>query len=217
MAQHTLTARIREQKGKEVAKKLRNNNQIPAVFYGPGLDPLMLTVEDSDLRKLIKKVGGENIILGLQIESDKGSSSKTVMLKELQSDSVKDTYLHADFYEISMDKELTIDVPIRLINTPVGVKNGGVLQHVRREISISCLPDKVMESIEVDVSELDIGESVHIEDIELPEGVRSDQEGRLTVATVVAPTVSAEKEEEEVEEEAEAAEGAVTEGESESE
>ena len=215
MAQHTLTARMREQKGKEAAKKLRRNNQIPAIFYGPGLDPMMLTIEDSDLRRLIKKSGGENIILGLQIESDKGSSSKMVILKELQTDSVKDTYLHADFYEISMDKELTIDVPIRLINTPVGVKNGGVLQHVRREISISCLPDKVMESIEVDVSELDIGESVHIEDIELPEGVRSDQEGRLTVATVVAPTVSIEKEEEEVEEEAEAAEEAETEGESE--
>ena len=218
MAQYALNARTREQRGKEAAKKLRNNNQIPAVFYGPGIDPVLLTVEDSELRKIIKKSGGENIILGLQIESDKGSESKMVMLKELQSDSIKDTFLHADFYEISMDKELTIDVPIHLINTPVGVKNGGILQHVRREMSISCLPDKVMESIDVDVSNLDIGESIHIEEISLPEGVRATQEGRLTLVTVVAPTVSAEKGEEEVvEEEAAVAEQEGTGGESESE
>jgi large subunit ribosomal protein L25 len=101
-----------------------------------------------------------------------------------------------------MDKELTIDVPIRLINTPVGVSNGGILQHVRREIAISCLPDKLVDFIEMDVSKLDIGESLHIRDIELPEGITSLQEEKLTVAVVNAPSVSAEEEEiEEIEEE----------------
>jgi large subunit ribosomal protein L25 len=157
----------------------------------------MLTVDLSDLRQILKKTTSENIILGLKIESDQGSDSRMVMLKELQTDPIKDGYIHADFYEISMDKELTIDIPVRLINTPVGVTNGGILQHVRRELTISCLPNNLIESIDVDVSELDIGESVHIENIDFPEGITSLQDGTLTVATVVAPTVPAEREEEE--------------------
>ena len=204
MAHYTLAARKRELKGKGAAKKLRKENKTPAVFYGSDTDNLMLTVDSSDLKKIMKKTAGENIILGLQIESDKGSDSKMVMLKELQSDPVRDIYLHADFYEVSMDKELTIDVPLRLVNTPVGVTNGGILQHVRREITISCLPDKLVEFIDLDVSELDIGESLHIKDINLPEGTRSLQEGSLTVAVVIAPTISAAEEEvEEIEEEEE--------------
>ena len=197
MAQYTLTAKIRDQKGKEAAKKFRNNNLIPSIFYGPDAHPLMLTVDLSDLRQILKKTTSENIILGLKIESDQGSDSRMVMLKELQTDPIKDGYIHADFYEISMDKELTIDIPVRLINTPVGVTNGGILQHVRRELTISCLPNNLIESIDVDVSELDIGESVHIENIDFPEGITSLQDGTLTVATVVAPTVPAEREEEE--------------------
>lgn len=208
MAQYTLTAQLRENKGKEAAKKLRKNNKIPAVFYGPDVAPLMLTVESSDLTDIMKKSAGENIILGLQIETDKGSDSKMVMLKELQTDPVKDIYLHADFYEVSMDKKLTLDIPIRLINTPQGVKDGGILQHVRRELNISCLPDKLIESIDVDVSALEIGESLHIRDINLPEGITTSQEDKLTVAVVVAPSVSAVEEEEEEEGEEELEEGA---------
>ncbi len=204
MARYTLAAKIREQKGKEAARKLRKNNLLPAIFYGPGTNPLMLTVDRAEMRKILKRTAGENIILGLQIESDRGSESKIVMLKELQTDPIKDSYIHADFYEVSMDKEITIDIPIHLINTPVGVKNGGILQHVRREITISCLPDKLIESIDIDVSGLDIGESLHLEHIDLPEGIRSLQEGGLTVAVVIAPTVSVEVEEEEEEEEKEA-------------
>jgi large subunit ribosomal protein L25 len=128
-----------------------------------------------------------------------------VMLKELQTDPIKDTYIHADFYEISMDKVITVDIPVRLVNTPLGVTNGGILQHVRREITISCLPDQLIESVDVDVSELDIGDAAHISDIYLPEGIQTAQETNLTVAVVVAPTV-AEEVEEEVEEEIEGAE-----------
>ncbi|MDB9823092.1 50S ribosomal protein L25/general stress protein Ctc [Deltaproteobacteria bacterium] len=219
MAQYALAARIREQKGKGAAKKLRKDNKIPAIFYGPNTETLMLTVDSSDLKKIMKKTAGENIILRLQIESEKGNNTKMVVLKELLTDPIKDNYLHADFYEISMDKDLTIDVPIRLINTPEGVTNGGILQHVRREITISCLPDKLVDFIELDVSKLDIGESLHIQDIELPEGIKSIQEGNLTVAVVNAPSVSAEEEEAEEmeEEEGEETEEEVTESDSQAE
>ena len=200
MAQYELTAQIREKTGKEAAKKLRKSDKVPSVFYGPGTAPIKITVDNSHLQKILKKTAGDNIILGLQIESEKGIDSRLVMLKELQTDPIKDRYLHVDFMEVSLDKEITLDVPVLLVNTPVGVSNGGVLQHVRREITISCLPNKLVEFIEVDVAGLDIGETLHIKDIELPEGIKSVQEETLTVATVMAPTVK------EIEEEAETVE-----------
>lgn len=207
MAQYELAAQVRDTKGKGAAKKLRKESKIPAIFYGPESSPVMLTIEEANLRKILKSSASENIIMGLKIESEKGTDNKMVMLKELNTDPVKDKYLHADFYEISMDKEITMNIPIILVNTPVGVSNGGILQHVRREMTISCLPDKVIESIEVDVSGLDIGESVHIENVVLPEGITTIHEGNLTIAVVNAPTVSgvqeAEGEEGEVEEIAE--------------
>jgi large subunit ribosomal protein L25 len=202
MAELTLAARIRDSKGKEVAKKLRRDEQVPAVFYGPGAGTVKLVVDYPELQKIVKQTAGENVILALQIESDSGSDTKRVMLKELQVDPIKDTYLHVDFYEISMDKEITVDIPIHLVNIPKGVTEGGILQHVRRDLTVSCLPDKLVEHLEVDVSDLDIGDSVHIGDVGLPEGVKTSQEGHLTVATVVAPSVIAEKVEE-IEEEIE--------------
>jgi len=211
MAYYDLAARVREQKGKEAAKKLRKDNKVPAIFYGPNTDSLMLTVDSTILRTIMNKTAGENIILRLQIESDKGTDTKMVILKELITDPVRDNYIHVDFHEISMDKKLTIKVPIRLINTPVGVANGGILQHVRREITISCLPDKLVDFIEADVSTLDIGDSLRFRNIILPEGITSDEEEKLTVAVVVPPSISAaeevvEKKEEEGEEGEEAEE-----------
>ena len=223
MARHKLPVRIRDNKGKEVAKRLRRENQIPVIFYGPKTTPLKLVANYHDLESIIKKTSGESLIFELQIETDKGSDTRTVMLKELQIDPVEDTYLHADFYEISMDRELTVDISVRLINTPSGVTKGGILQHVRREITVSCLPDRLVDHIDIDVSRLEIGDSIHIEDIDLPEGIKTAQEGHLTVAVLAAPTVITEEVEEieeleeiEGEEEKEVeGEGTETEGQSE--
>jgi large subunit ribosomal protein L25 len=214
MEQITLTARIRTEKGKGAARKIRQDHRIPAVFYGPNQEPLMLAVDESDMRGILRNTAGESIILGLHIESDKGSDTRSVMLKELQTDPVLDTIFHVDFYEISMDKELTIDIPIHLVNTPIGVTNGGILQQVKREVSVSGLPGKLVDVLEVDVSELDIGDSLHLKAIELSEGVRLNEEDSLTVAVVAAPTVIPEEEEEIAEEEA-VEEGAEAEAETE--
>lgn len=215
MEQITLAARIRTEKGKGAARKIRGDNRIPAIFYGPNQEPIMLAVEESDLRGILRNTAGENVILGLQIESDKGSDTRSVMLKELQTDTVLDTILHADFYEISMDKELTIDIPIRLVNIPVGVTNGGILQQVKREVSVSGLPGKLVDVLEGDVSELDVGDSLHLKEIVIPEGITLNEEDSLTVAVVAAPTV-VEEPEEAVEEEEALEEGAEAEAETES-
>ena len=201
MDQPVLAARVRKSTGKGAARKLRMSNQIPAIFYGPKTEPIMLAVDYPELERILSKGTGDNVILDLQVQSDHGTEIRKVIVKDLLINPVNDTCLHADFYEISMDREITVDIPIRLKNTPIGVINGGILQHIRRQLTISCLPGKVMDALELDVSGLDIGNTLHIEDIELPEGVKSEEEGRQTVAVVAAPTVVAEEAEEEVIEE----------------
>ena len=209
MDQPTLSARIRKAKGKGAARKLRKNNQIPAVFYGPKTTSMMLAVDYPELERALKHGGGENVILDLLVQTDQGTETRKAILKDLMIDPVKDTCLHVDFYEISMDREITVDIPIRLINTPVGVTDGGVLQQVTRQLTISCLPDKIIDALELDVSGLAIGDALHVKDIELSEGMKTEDDDELTVVVVAAPSVAEEEvAAEEIEEEA-AAEGEV--------
>lgn len=202
MAQLMLNAHVRNTKGKGAARKLRRDKLVPAVFYGPKAAATMLSVTYSDLQSIIKSTTSENIILQLRIESDKGNETHSVILKELQADPIKPVYYHADFYEIAMDKELTLNIALHLVGSPVGVAKGGVLQHVKRDLQVSCLPADIVESIEVDVSGLDMGDAVHVKDIVLPKGIKTQEEEDEAVAVVAAPHVAAEKVEEEVVEEA---------------
>jgi large subunit ribosomal protein L25 len=211
MDQPVLAAQVRKSKGKGAARRLRRDNKVPAIFYGPKTEPVMLAVDYPELNRILKHSSGDNVIIDLQFQSDQGAETRKVMLKELLLDPIKDTCLHADFYEISMDKEITVNIPIRLINTPEGVTLGGVLQHIRRELTISCLPSNLVDFFELDVESLQIGDSLHIRDIEIPEGITSLDEDHLTVAIVAAPTVQEEEEEEE-EEGIEGEEGAPEEG-----
>lgn len=213
MAKPVLNARTRKSTGKGAARKLRRNDQIPAIFYGPNRESLMLAMDYPELERIIKQSAGENIILDLKVQSDGGTQTWNAILKDLQVDPIKDTYLHVDFYEISMDKEITVAIHIHLVGTPLGVEEGGILQHVRRELNVSCLPDKLVEALDLDVSQLQIGDSVHVRDIALPEGITCLDEEDVTVAVVAAPTVEPEVEELEEEELEEGVEEEVAEGE----
>lgn len=201
MDQAMLAARIRTQKGKGAARRLRKNNEIPAIFYGPETDPIMLAVDFPELEQIIIEANSEHIILDLQLETDQGKETHKAMIKDLMLDPVNKRFLHADFYEISLDREISINIPIHLVNTPIGLKSGGVLQPIRRELTISCLPDNLIKYLEVDVSGLEIGDSLHIRDIELPEGITCSEEDHLTIAVLAAPSVSkvSGEEEEEIE------------------
>ncbi len=200
MEQLSLNAQMRDQKGKSAARKLRRQKKVPAILYGPDTEPVMIAVDYPELLRVVNRATGENIFLDLHLQTDAGVEIKKVMLKELQTDPVKDTFLHADFYAISMDKELTFEIPIILDNTPVGVSKGGVLQHALRELTITCLPDKLIDSVHVDVSGLEIGDAIHVKDLQLPEGIEVEDEPETTIAVVVAPAVTAEELAEEVEE-----------------
>lgn len=194
-----LDAEIRGETGKGPARKLRSVGRLPAIFYGPETNSVMLSVDYLQLKKVLKGKSAESVVLDLRIDSDGELRSKKVMIKELQRDPVTRDYLHVDFYEVAMEKELEVSIPVHLINTPMGVTNGGVLEHIRRELTVLCLPKDIVDKIEIDVSGLDIGQSLHIRDVSFPPGLRSSEDEDLAIATVVAPT--AVEVEEEVEEE----------------
>ena len=204
MQQTILAAHVRKETGKGAARQLRKNKQIPAIFYGPSTESTMLTVNLSEFDRILKSGGTENIIIDLQVTTDAGTDTRKAILKDYAVDPVKGSLLHADFYEISMDKKISVNIPVHLINTPKGVTDGGILQHIRRQLSVTCLPDKIIASLELDVSGMEMGDSLHIRDIHLPEGVDCDEEDHLTVVVVAAPTIEVELEEaEEGEEEGE--------------
>jgi len=203
MDQPILAARIRTDKKKGAARRLRAKGAVPAIYYGPDTEPMALSVEAQGLRRLLSQGKGEALLVDLQIESEKGPQTKKALLKEVQLHPVCDRVLHADFYGISKDREITVEVPLRMVGTPIGVTKGGILETVRREMTVSCLPDSLVDSIEVDVSNLDIGGALHVHEIAFPEGITPVEEGHLTVAVVAAP----EAEEAPIEEELEPTEG----------
>lgn len=187
-----LSATSRREKGKGVAKKMRREGRLPAIVYGHKTTPIDLTIDTKQLLNFIAEGKGEHRLFVLSIEGNGKPAEKTVMIKELQIDPVKRTFLHVDFFEVSMDEEITLSIPIRLVGESPGVKMGGVLQQVRREIEIKCLPSRIPDSLEIDVAALNIGDSVHLSDVPLPAGIKVLEDADVTIATVLAPTVEKE-------------------------
>lgn len=206
MSDQALAAEIRENTGKGVARKLRASGRIPAVLYGKGKQTASLSVDPEALVRLLQASGaGRNTLIELKV----GSGSHTVLLKDLQRDPVGGHSLHADFFEIDLRQTVEVEIPLHFIGKAPGVDFGGILDHPVRELQIECLPNAIPESVEVDVSSLQIGDSIHVHELVLPEGVELKTEGELAVAICEAP-----KAEEEEPVEGEAVEGAEpTEGE----
>jgi large subunit ribosomal protein L25 len=187
MEQIQLEAFIRNQTGKGPARTMRRSGNVPAVFYGPETQPLLLYIRKLDLEKVFKKQAGENILFQLQIKGGEGDLSKTAMIKELQRNPVSRAYLHTDFYEISLTKELDVEVGIRVVGKSPGVEKGGILQEVSRELAIRCLPITIPDHIEVDVSSLEIGDSIHVRDLSLAPGIKILTDPQVTIVNVVPP------------------------------
>jgi large subunit ribosomal protein L25 len=193
-----LKALIRKGSGKGPARRLRSAGMIPAVFYGSGAEALSLSVSARDLLKLLKE-REESFFVKLWIDEGGKEAERLSMIKEIQVSPTGDGILHVDFYEIRMDRELTIDVPIHLVGQPAGLIDGGELHHLKRELKISGLPSVLPEYVEVDVSELKIGDSVKVGDISLVEGIEALDAADIAIAAVAA-TRAAEVVEEAVEE-----------------
>jgi large subunit ribosomal protein L25 len=187
MATVDLQGEIRTALGKGVAKKLRRARRIPGVVYGGKHGAVSVTVDPAALLGVLGQ--GENVLINLALAGD-GGRTALVILKELQRDPVKGGPLHVDFQEVSMEKKVRVEVSLHLTGEATGVKNkGGILEHGLRQLFIECLPLAIPERITLDVSALDIGNSLHVADLTLPEGVRVLDDPERVVASVVAPTV----------------------------
>ena len=191
-----LKAGARSATGKKVAKDLRNKGLVPANVYKAGKGALNLQVSIDDLYEVLHTKAGENVIITLKIEGLGSAKDKTVLIKEIQRHPVKGAILHVDFNEISLTEALKVNVPLASHGEPVGVKiDGGVLEHVIRELQVECLPTAIPEKIEVDVSALSIGDAIHIKDIKIPEGIKVLNDPELIAMIVKPPKVEAPKEE----------------------
>jgi large subunit ribosomal protein L25 len=188
MQRPVLTAEIREGIGKEKAKKLRAKGLIPAIFYGPKSQTIHLVIDSKELSKVLQTEAGENVLIDLNIRKGDQSNHKVVMVKDLQIDPLQRMTLHTDFYEVAMDEMVTVEVPVHLSGRPEGIKMGGILEQVRRVIQVQCLPGDIPKSVDIDVSPLKIGDSIHVQDIKV-EKVKILSDSNFTIATVVPPVV----------------------------
>jgi len=197
-----LKTKIRTTTGNGPARRLRMSGQIPAVLYGPKTEPVLLSVNKSDLELLFKKGGIGQVVLNLVIQKNGETLTMFAMIKELQTHPVSRNFIHIDFYEVKMDQKITAKIPVVTTGTAKGVELGGIVQIIRRELEVECLPMEVPESIEIDISDLDIGDSIHVGKIHLEGGIEFLEEDDYTVVTVVSPKMEEEpEEEEEIEEE----------------
>jgi large subunit ribosomal protein L25 len=210
-----LSARARDRVGKGSARAARREGLVPAVIYGDKKDPLAITVTMRELNKLLNKPGFFSHLIDIDLDGKK----HRVLARDLQQHPVSDFAWHVDFLRVSATSELTVEVPVNFANEQAspGLTRGGVLNIVRHSVDVICLADNIPGSIEVDLSGLEIGDTVHISAVKLPTGVRPAIDDRdFTIATIAAPTVASEATEDEDGEESEA-EGEEAEGETEEE
>jgi large subunit ribosomal protein L25 len=205
-----LKTNIRTTTGNGPARRLRQAGQIPAVLYGPETESVLLSVNISDIDRVLKKGRIGQALLNLVIPNNGETSTKTAMVKELQLHPVSRNFLHIDFYEVAMDRKIMVNVPVTTTGKAKGVEVGGILQIIRRELEVQCLPLDVPESIEIDITDLDIGDSIHVGNISLQSEIEFLGGENFTVVTIVSPKIE-EEEEELVEEEAEEGEAAIAE------
>lgn len=206
----TVTAKTRDTSGKETARKFRSEGYTPAVFYGYGIEPVKLVV---DTAELVKQLGGERpegTFVKLKVDDNNGKvGEKLSIIKDLQIDSLKRSLIHVDFYEIKMDREITVDITVNLVGNPIGAERGGELQVLKREVKVSGLPGALPEKIEIDVSGLNVGDTVKVADIVLTADVTVIDGEDVALATVAKTrTTLSDEEEAQAEGEAETAEGA---------
>jgi large subunit ribosomal protein L25 len=184
MAEIVVAAENRTETGKNENRRLRTKGLIPGVLYGAKKDTVPLAVSPKEITSILRSKTGENTLFDLDI----GGRRRKVILKEFQIEPIKGNLLHADFYEVALDKAIEVSVHVEVTGIPVGVKTqGGLLDHVTREVEVSCLPADIPEKITIDVSDLEMGKAVRVGDLKVPDKVTMLSDADLVIVHVVAP------------------------------
>lgn len=183
----TLNAQTRSGRGKGAARATRRDGRIPAVVYGHHTESQPLSIDGHELGRLLATISVENTLIDLQVD---GGEAHQVLIREVQKHPFRAQVLHVDFYQVTRGEKLKMEVPVRLVGTPVGVStDGGVLHEDLRTLHIECLPRDIPQSIEIDVAGLGLGDSVHVRDVQVPNATVLN-DGDLVIASVAPPTVA---------------------------
>lgn len=192
----TLNATLREERGKSAARRMRREGWIPANMYGRGEETHALTLNAHDFQMLLKNHALDTTIVELKVDG-LGKSAIRTLVAEVQSHPYRPEVLHVDFQQIHAGERVTVEVPIRLEGNPEGVKEGGVLQHVLHTVELVCAVEEIPEALVANVAALEIGDSIHVSELDLPQDVELLIDADRTVCTVAAPSILEVPEEEE--------------------
>jgi large subunit ribosomal protein L25 len=189
----TLKAQKREDMGKGASRTLRRSGRVPAVLYGRELESIHLSVDAHEAEHLFRSISVDNTIVDLTVDGEK--KPYQTLVREIQTHPWRDSLVHIDFLRIQEGVEVDLEVPVELVGVPKGVRlSAGVLEQIVHELEVRCVPSKIPESFTLDVTELDINDSLHVSDIELPEGVEILMSPDQTICAVAIPRVVEEAE-----------------------
>ncbi|HEX2568912.1 MAG TPA: 50S ribosomal protein L25 [Polyangia bacterium] len=183
-----LSVTYRNQTGSSAVRKLRQQGLIPGICYGKGVEPMSITLDPKALKRALDPDKRTNTLITMNVSGNgAGDQQLTVMLRDWQEDALRGDVIHADFVRVRLDQEVHVEVPIVLTGKAEGVKLGGTLHQVYRRLAIACTPDKIPTQIEVAVDNLNMGDALHVSNINLPAGVKAQLDSGTTICTVTAP------------------------------
>jgi large subunit ribosomal protein L25 len=191
MEQARLEVEVRQGIGKGSARSIRREGLIPGIVYGHKQEPVVIKFQELGLRKIFH-LGGENVLINMDMP---GGGTETVMIKEIQKHPISRKILHADFMRVSLEERVTAHIPVVLVGNAPGVKEGGVLEFLLRELRVECQVGQIPEHFEIDVSALGIGDQIRVEEVTIPEDMVIHDDLSTIIVTVASPTVIKETEE----------------------
>lgn len=191
----SLTAYPRENRRRTGLKRVRGNNRVPAVIYGRHNPPQNLEVDLTDIERLIHHSATENVLVDLSVTGNE-KSNRLALVQEIQHHPLRGSVLHVDFHEVVESEMVSLVIPIESVGEAVGVKTGGgTLEHVLFKIKVRALPKNLPETLQVDVTNLQVGQSIHVGDLQLPDGVEVLADKKIGVLSISAPRTEAQDEE----------------------
>ena len=194
MAQQVkLKAQKRTLIGRNAIKKIKEKGLVPAVIYGSQAEPMTLQIDARELTTVLAGASSEHVLVELEILDGSQSTHRLALIQEVQHHPLKSALVHVDFHAVSATEKITSEVPIEAVGEALGVRNlGGLLEYSLRTLEVECYPQDLPDIVRIDVSNLNIGESLHVRDIQLPSGVEAITDEDLTVVSVVASRVGEE-------------------------
>lgn len=184
MAMDKISAKLRSEKGTNPCKRLRRAGRIPGIVYGKDTEPTQITVDRADFHRLIRH-HGESSLISLEIEGER-TDHEMAIYKNVQIDALNTKVLHIDFQAVRAGEKVSITVPVVLTGTPVGVRDqGGVLMQARNEVTITCIPKLIPEQLEIDISTLELHQSIHLGELPLAEGIELEDNPKISLVSII--------------------------------